>query len=289
MLAIFNKELKSYFSSATGYIFLAVFLFICGIFFALTNLLTSSPNANYSSVLGSITFVFLLLVPILTMKTFSEETHQKTDQLLLTAPVKLYEVVLGKYFAAVVLFLIALLITCLYPLILSMFGSVAGWEVLGSYVGFALFGSALIAVGIFISSLTESQVIAAVGTFGCVLVFWIMDAIKQSIPTTRMAGIIFALVLAVTIGLIIYFATHNAYLAGGIFVAEGIAVLVIYLVKKTLFEGFTAKFFDWFSLLSRYDNFSMGILDVSSIVYYITFSAAFVFITIRMIDKRRWS
>lgn len=287
MIAIFNREFKSYFTSVTGFIFMSVFLFISGLFFALTDLIPAS--GEYNSVLQSITFIFLFLVPILTMRSIAEETHQKTDQLLLTSPLTLPQIVLGKYFAAVALFFVTLLITCLYPLILSMFGSIQGWEIVGNYVGFALMGSAFIAVGLFISSLTESQVASAVGTFGALLFIWLIDWLQQGLPTSLTAGIVFAAIIVATISLIIYYTTRNVYAGIITALAGAIAIIIVYFSKKTLFEGFTARFLGWFSLLKRFDTFSMGILDVSSIVYFITFSAAFVFLTIRVIDKRRWS
>lgn len=289
MQAIFNRELKAYFTSAVGYIFMAVFLVISGIFFVLSDILVSQPTPYYSPVLSNITFVFLILVPIITMRTLSEEAHQKTDQLLLTSPVSLPEIVLGKYLAAVTLFFITLLITCLYPLMLSIFGSISVWEIIGGYIGFALFGSSLIAIGIFISSLTESQVASAVGTFGVLLFIWVIDWIQQGLPSTMSSGIIFAALLAAALTAIVYFSTKNIYTSSGVAILGAAAIITVYITKKSLFEGFISKFFGWFSLLQRYDEFSMGMLNVSSIVYYISFSAAFIFLAIRMIDKRRWS
>lgn len=287
MLAIFNKEFRGYFTTASGYIFMAVFLIISGLFFSLTNLLQSS--SYFSSVLQSSTFVFLILVPIITMRSLAEETHQKTDQLLLTSPVSLPGIVLGKYFASVALFWLTLIVTGLYPLILRMFGSIDAWEILGNYIGFALLGASFIAIGIFISSLTENQVAAAVGTFGALLSIWLIDWIQQSLPTTRISGIIFAVILVLIISILVYFATLNIYAAIITALSGGVVMAIVYLINKTLYEGFTSRFLGWFSLLKRYEGFSMGMLDVSSIIYYITFSAAFVFLAIRMIDKRRWS
>jgi ABC-2 type transport system permease protein len=238
MKAIFDREFKAYFNTASGFIFMVVFLLISGIFFVLTNLFTGDPY--YNPVLQSTTFIFLILVPMITMKTLAEERHQKTDQLLLTSPVSLSEIVLGKYFAAVGLFLVTLLITCIYPVILGIFGAIAVWEILGSYIGFALLGAAFISIGMFVSSLTENQVASAVGTFGALLLIWIIDWIQQGLLATQTAG-------------------------------------------------FAAKFLGWFSLTKRYESFTMGILDIGTIIYYITFSAAFLFLTIRVMDKRRWS
>jgi ABC-2 type transport system permease protein len=287
MLAIFNKEIKSYFASATAYIFMGIFLLISGIFFALQNVLQSNPY--YNSVLGSMNFVFLLIVPILTMKIISEETKTKTDQLLLTSPQSVGGIVLGKYFAAVALFLITLLITVLYPLILSLYGKIGGLEILSAYVGFFLMGCCFIAVGVFISSLTDNQVAAAVGTFGALLFLWILDWIQQGLPSSRNSGIIFAIILVLIIASIVYFSTKNIYV-GGATVIIGVAIVAVaYLMKKEVYEGFIAKFFGWFSLLQRNDMFNMGVLNLSSIVYYISFAFVFVFLTIRMIEKRRWS
>lgn len=287
MAAIFNKEFKSYFTSAVGYIFMAVFLLISGLFFALINLLPA--NSYYNSVLQNTMFVFLILVPVLTMRTLAEESHQKTDQLLLTAPIKISDIVLGKYFAAVSIFLLTLLVTCLYPLIMSMFGSISTWEIIGNYIGFALMGAAFIAVGVFVSSLTDKQITAAVGTVGALLFIWLLEWLQQGLPTTMTAGIVFAGMLVLGVCVAVYYTAKNIYASAIVGIAGGVAMAVVYFAKKTLYEGFTTKFFGWLSLVNRYDNFAMGMLDVSSIVYYITFSAAFIFLTIRMVEKRRWS
>src|SRR5690606_25355348 len=137
----------------------------------------------------------LIVVPILTMRLLSEESRQKTDQLLLTSPLSVTGMVLGKYFAAVGVFLITLLITCIYPIILSFFGTIAVWEIVGGYVGFFLLGSAFIAVGLFVSSMTDNQVIAAVVTFSALLFLWILDWIIEGLPTDRVSGIVFACLL----------------------------------------------------------------------------------------------
>lgn len=287
MRAILKREFKTYFNTATGFIFMTVFLGLTGIFFALTNLFTGDPY--YNPVLDSTTFIFLVLVPMITMKTLAEERHQKIDQLLLTSPVRLTGIVLGKYFAAVGLFLITLLITCIYPIILGFYGPVSVWEIVGAYIGFALLGSSFIAVGIFISSLTENQVTAAVGTFGALLLLWIIDWMQQGLPTTLGSGIAFAALLVVIVSVIVHYAMKNTYFSSAVLLLGGIAITVVYFVNKTLYEGFTAKFLGWFSLTQRYQSFTMGILDVSTIIYYITFSAAFLFLTVRVLDKRRWS
>ena len=145
MFAVFTRELSAFFKSITGFIFMGIFLLITGIFFMSDNLIPQS--SNYVSVLGGITFVFLVVVPILTMRTLSEERHQKTDQLLLTSPLSIGSIVLGKYLAAVAVFIFTLIITLLYPLQLSLVGSISVSEIAGGYIGIFLLGCAFIAIG----------------------------------------------------------------------------------------------------------------------------------------------
>jgi ABC-2 type transport system permease protein len=287
MLAVFSKEFKAYFNSATGYVFMGVFLLICGIFFANYNLVPASPL--YSNVLSSMTFIFLILVPVITMRLLAEEKHNKTDQLLLTSPLSIGEIVVGKYLASVALFFLTLMITFLFPFILSWYGSIPAGEIAAVYIGFALLGAAFISVGIFVSSLTENQVVSAVASFGVLLFIWIIDWIQLGFPVSSNAGLIFAGIILASIVMIFYMSTKNIIISAFGLLIGAIAVLVIFLKKPVLFEGFIPKFFGWFSLLSRFNNFGMGIVDLSSIVYYVTFTAAFIYLTVRIIEKRRWS
>ncbi len=234
MLAIFKRELKSYFYSPIGYIFVGFFLLLSGYFFATGNLM--SLIADMKMVFGNLSIVFLFLVPILTMRLISEEKKSKTDQLLLTSPVSLTGVVIGKYLAAVAVFLISLLITGVYPIILYIFSSPSLGEILAGYLGFFLMGSAFIAIGLFISSMTENQVISAVASFGVLLLLWLIDMIVPFIQ-----------------------------------------------------NPFIARAIEWLSILRRFQDFTLGILSLSPIVYYVSFSVAFVFLTVRVLEKRRWS
>lgn len=288
MLAVYKRELKAYFTSSIGFIFMGFFLLLSGFFFAMTNVFSASPN--YNSVLGNITFIFLIAVPILTMRLMPEDKRQRTDQLLYTSPLSITGIVLGKYFAAVTVFLLTLLITCLYPIIISFFGDIAVWEIVGGYIGFFLLGSSFIAIGLFVSSLTENQMIAAVITFSSLLFVWIIDLVAQGLPTDRVSGIVFAAILALAAGGFVYYNTKNIYVGvATTLVGAAIIVGTYFLADKYFFDGFIVRVFEWFSLLKRYEEFQMGVLSLSPIVYYITFSAAFVFLTIRVIEKKRWS
>jgi len=287
MLAVIKKELQAYFSSLTGYIFLGLFLFLSGIFFTLTNLRAASPD--YNGVFSNITFIFLLVVPILTMRLMAEEARNKTDQLLLTSPLTLTSIVVGKYLAAISVFLITLAITFLYPIILSTMGEISVAEIIGGYIGFFLLGSSMIVIGLFISSLTENQVISAVVTFSALLFLWILDWIIQGLPSDQSSGVIFAVILSLAAAALVYFTTRNLYVGAGILLAGLIITGVVYFVDASLYAGFVGRFVEWFSLLARYQDFSMGILALSPVVYYITFICAFLFLTVRMLEKKRWS
>lgn len=287
MLELLNKEVKSYFHSSASYIFLFVFLLISGIFFTLSNLIPG--NGDYPNILYAMIFVFLFLVPILTMKTIATETHEKTDQLLLTAPLRIWEIVLGKFLAAAAIFLLAVVITFIYPIILKSFGAIPLGETIGAYIGFILLGLCFITIGIFVSALTENQVTAAVGTFGALFIVWILDWIGSGLPTSAISGVIFAEALVVLIGLFLYYNTQNVFVSVTTGIIGSLIVLIIYLRNKNLYEGFIAKFVGWFSLMKRYEPFNMGMLSASSIAYYISFSVFFIILTINIIDRRRWN
>ncbi len=288
MLAVFRRELKAYFSSPIGFVFVGFFVLIGGVFFALSNLLTGNPS--FTGVLSNLTFIFLFLVPILTMRLLSEEMRQKTDQLLITSPLSITGIVLGKYLAAVGVFVITLLITVLFPVLMSFFSllGLGWWEILGGYIGFLLMGCAFISIGLFFSSVTDNQLVAAVETFAALLLIWILDFVAQSVPSDAVSGLIFLAVLGAALVALVWFSTRSFLAAAVAFVLAAAAVVLLFVFSRSFFTGLIAKILSWFSLVKRYNDFSMGILGLSPIVYYISFAGAFVFLTIRMIDKRRW-
>ncbi len=188
MRAIFKREFQAYFKSVTGYVFLSVFMVFASYYFLFTNIagLTSDMRAVFYNLLTILTF----LVPILTMRCLSEERKTKSDQILLTSPVSVWEIVLGKYLAAVCVFLIAIACTLVFPVFLSFYGNPEKGVLFTSYVGFSLVGCVFIAIGIFISSLTENQVIAALATFGVLLFVQVFDAIKTAVGSDFWVNVI---------------------------------------------------------------------------------------------------
>lgn len=287
MIAILKRELKAYFLTPIGYIYMSLFLLVGGVLFAFGNL--TSHSSSYSGFLGSILFMFLLATPILTMRLFTDEMRMKTDQLLLTSPVRITEVVLGKYLAALIVFTITLVITIFYAILISVYGDLDTSKTIGGYIGFFLIGCSFISIGLFVSATTENQVVAAIITFGALLLTYIMDAIQSGVPSTQSSGIIFAIVIALAIGAWIYFSTRNLIITGVVLAICGILIAVFFLFDKSVYLGFIGNVLAWFSLMKRYQDFTQGLLKIDSIVYYLSFSAFFVFLTVRLIEKRRWS
>lgn len=287
MGAIYKKELKSYFTSMLGCVFLAILLLITGIYFIIVNML--NMYAEMSTTLGAITFVIVLSIPIITMRTLAEENRQKTDQLLFTAPVSVTKVVLGKYLALVTLYGIAMAVLCIYPIIMNMYGNAQLAQSYSSILGFFLMGSAYIAIGVFISSLTESQVIAGVISFIVMIFTYLMTSIASMLPTSHIAVCIFMGILVILVAAVAYLMMHNNLITIIILLAGEAAVLAIYFIKPSLYDGLIVNVLSWFSITDRYNSFALGIMDISSLVYYLSVIFVFVFLTVMRIRKKRWS
>ena len=232
MYSIFKKEFKSYFNSPTAYVMIGLFIFISSMLFYMN---LASATAEYNFNLNYMALILVLIVPILTMKVLADERKSGTEVLLITSPASLTSIVVGKYLAAFSVFLVMTGITLIYPIILAVLGEPAVSEIIGGYIGFILLGASFIAFGVFASSLTESQIIAAIVSVVGLLLMWLLQGIAPGL--------------------------------GGIW----------------------AKILNWFSLYSRTEDFFSGILSLGPIVYYLSFSAVFVFLTIRVIEKSRWS
>ena len=286
MSAVLKKEFTTYFKTITGYVFLGFFIMIVGFYFYFVNVMQGSPFFN--STLASTLIMLLILIPVLTMRLFAEETRQKTDQLLFTSPVSITEIVLGKFFAASGLLLLALLIVSICPLILGIFGNVPVPETVGGIIGYFLMGFCFISVGMYISSLTDNQIIAAVGTFVAMFFLFMIDAIASAAPATTTASVVFVCIIVLVLAFIVYNGTKNI-IAAIITGVIGFAITGgVYAYDALLFDGIIVKILSWFSIVTRYDDFAMGIFDLSNVVYYITFSSAFIYFTVNAIEKRRW-
>ena len=287
MTAIFKKEFKGYLTSMIGYVFIFFILLLEGIYFTAYNIQQSYPI--FGITLNAITFIFLLLVPVLTMKVVAEERKQKTDQLLLTAPVSVGKIIMGKYLALLAVFLIPVAIICTYPLILGKYGTISYAMAYTSILGFVLLGAAQIAVGVFLSSITENPVIAAVMTFIVLFVCYMITGIATLIPETSGSSLAIYMLLTAALAMIIYHMIKNLWIAGGIGIAGEAALLIAYFVKPNLFESGIQKFLGIFDITSHFDNFTNGILDLNGVVYFLSVIIVFVFLSIQTITKRRWN
>ncbi len=287
MGAVFLRELRSYFQAITGFIFLGLFLLFAGIMFVLANLLVGS--SDFRTTLTSLTFILVVAVPILTMRLLSEEARQKTDQLLLTSPVPLAGIVAGKYLAALALFAGALAVTGIFPALSDTAGLVVPSEIACAYLGVFLLGAGFIAVGLFVSSLTENTVGAAFLTFGAILFFWILDWLIQALPRDRVAGLVFLALLSVLLGVLVFTSTRRWWIALAAGVAALGATALAWFLAAPVFDGLIVHVLVWFSLIARYGTFSRGVLAAGPVVYFLSFVATFVFLTVRVIDRRRWA
>ena len=235
------------------------------------------------------TFVFLICVPILTMRTLAEERKQKTDQLLLTSPVSVGKIIMGKYLALVTVFAVPMAIICFYPLVMSKFGDISFGTAYTAVLGFFLLGCANLAIGVFISSLTESQVIAAVLTFVLLFAFFMMNGISSFFSEGSLSTCITFGLLILAVSIIIYSMIKNFMISALVCVIGEIALAAVYMINSSFFAGGIQKVLQIFNLSGHFDNFANGIFDINGIVYYLSVIAVCVFLTVQSIVKRRWN
>jgi ABC-2 type transport system permease protein len=293
MFAIFKREIRAYFQTPIGYLYMGLFLLFSGVMFFFNNILSLSSqftdSPSRSGFLSSLLFIYIFAVPILTMRLFSEEKRQKTDQLLLTSPVSITGIVCGKFLAALAVYAATLLVTASYAVVISVYGDLQTWETVGSYIGFIFLGACYIAVGIFISAGTENQLTAALVSFFILMFIMLIDPVGQMVPADTRSGLISAGVLLAAVLVFLFLNTRNWVIVLGAAILGGLTIGGFYLFKPGVYFGFIQKFLGWFSLNRRYQTFSMGRLKIDSLLYYASFSGLFLFLTTRLIEKRRWN
>lgn len=287
MIAVFQKELKTYFSTMIGYVFIAVLLLITGLLCYSSNLYEGYAGLEYS--LAVVSYIFLLIVPILTMSTFADERKNKTDQLLSSLPISAGQIVVGKFLALMTVFSVSIGVMCVYPLILSLYGQVNFLATYAAILGFFLLGGALLAFGLMISSLTESPVIAAVVGFFSLLFLYLLGYFASLIPAGAFASLVAFVLLSAAVCALIYYVTKNALLPSVLFVIAACALCALYHFKSAVFEGSFAAMLHLLCVYDRYATFTGGIFDLSAIVYYLSVCALCLFFAVRIIDRRRWN
>lgn len=287
MGAIFRHELRNYFHSLTAYVFGAFLLAVVGLGSVLYNL--QAAVSNFEFVLSFASIIFVVIVPILTMRTLAEERRQRTDQLLYSLPITTTQVVLGKYLALLVVYLIPLAVISLYPLLFSRFGEVYLPTSYGSLFAFFLMGAALLAVGVFLSSLTNNQGFAAGIGIAAILLNYYSVSLAEYTSSTAMGSLIALYVIALLLGVVIRGLTRNENLAYGVAFVLIAALSVAYFVNSSAFEGLLPDIMTKLSLFRQFNSFVNGAFDLTAIVYYVSVMGFFLFLSVQSLEKRRYN
>lgn len=287
MIAVLKHELRNYFHSFTAYVFGAFLLAIVGIGAMLYNLQAAVSNFEY--VLSFGTIIFVVIVPILTMRVIAEERKQKTDQLLYSLPISTVKVILGKYLALLVIYLIPLAIISIYPLIFAQFGDVYLPTSYGSLVAIFIMGAAFVALGVFISSLTDNQGLAAGIGIAVILFNYYSVSLSEYVSSTAFGSAIALSVLALLLGVIIRYLTRNEQLASGISLILLAVITATYFLNPTAFEGLLPNIMRQLSLFDRFNIFVSGVFDLTAIFYYVSVIVFFLFLSVQSLEKRRYN
>ena len=287
MTAVLKHELRNYFHTLTAYVFGAFLLAFIGLGATLYNLQAAVSNFEFVLSFGSL--VFVVIVPILTMRVIAEEKKQRTDQLLYSLPIPTTEVVLGKYLALLVVYLIPLAVVSVYPLIFARYGDVYLLTSYGSIFAFFVLGAALIALGVFISSLTDNQGFAAGIGIAVILLNYYSASLSEYVSSTPAGALIAAFALVIVLGVVIRHLTKNEHLAYGFYFLAGGAVLILYLADPEAFSGLLPSVMKTLSLFERFYVFVNGVFDLTAIVYFVTFAAFFLFLSVQSLEKRRYN
>ena len=288
MKAVYKREVQSYFNSMIGWMFTAVLTAFIGIYFMASNLFQG--DAYFSTALGATLFVLMVLVPILTMRSMAEERRSRTDQLLLTAPVSVTAVVMGKYLAMLTVLACPLVIACLCPLIIHFNGTAFLLADYATILAFFLLGAVEIAVGLLISALTESQVLSAVGTFGLLLVLYLWDGLVAYLPSTAGGSLAGLLVILALVCFLVNALSSNWKVTAAVFVVGAAAIIGGYAAASDRFAGLLPDVLGRFSLLGAFDSFSVDhVFDVRGVLLYLSLIALLVFLTVQVVQKRRWN
>ena len=287
MIAILKHELRTYFHSLTAYLFGAFLLLFVGIGAMLYNLQAAVSNFEY--VLSFSSLIFVVIVPILTMRVIAEERKQKTDQLLYSLPISTTKVVLGKFLALLVVYLIPLCIISLYPLIFSQYGDVYLLTSYGSLIAFFIMGAALLAMGVFISSLTENQGFAAGIGIAAVLFNYFSVQLAEYVSSAAFGTVVVIFIIAALLAWVVHRLTKNETLSYGVGLGIMAITVVTYYIDSTVFEGLLPDIMKTLSLFDRFETIVNGVFDMTAIVYFLSVIAFFLFLSVQSLEKRRYN
>jgi ABC-2 type transport system permease protein len=287
MKAIFRHELASHFQSVTGYVFGAFLLLFAGIYCMVINLKVGYANFEY--VLSSMSFIYIIGIPILTMRTIAEERKQTTDQLLYSLPLTMTKIVVGKYLVLLIMLFIPIGIIAFFPLILSSFGNVNMAGAYGTLIAFYALGAALAALGVFISSLMENQGSAAGLCFAVMLLNYFISSLSGYVSTTAFASFAAFAVLILLLAVIVRVLTKNTFAAAMSGLLTGIALVLTYGLMGSKFQGTFPAVMKELSLFNRFYVFSEGVFDIRALVYFASVILVFLFLSVQSMEKRRWN
>ena len=287
MTAIFKREFKSCFTGMIGWVIAAVSLFFLGLYFTNRNLLYAS--SDFASVLYTMTMILLFLLPAISMRSFAEERKNKTDQLLLTSPVSIPAIVAGKFLAELAVFALPLAAAVVMPLLLQAFGTVSLVAAYSALLGYLLLGGACLAVGTWISALTENQILAYLATFGALLVAYLMNGIQTMFTTGNLLAFIVFMIVLLVASVLVGVICKRLAAGAAVFCAGAVVLFVLFQLRPAwLLTAFNAVL-SALALIEPFTDIVGGMFSIPAIVYYLSVMGLFLFLTGQALARRRWN
>ena len=287
MTAVFRHEMRLFFSGLTAYVYGAFSLFAVAIYMMYYNL--SIGYANFEYALAGASFAFLIMIPIITMRIIAEEKKQKTDQLLYSLPISTTQIVVGKFLAVFCTSVIPLCIVIAYPLILQNYGNLYLPTAFGALFGYIMLAATLLAIGIFISSITESQPMAAGICFAAMVLNYYMVTLAEYATSSAYGSLVAILLMECILAFLIKHMTANDFMAKIIGGAAIVVTVAVYINNNAWFEGLFPKILENISAYERFYEFVDGIFDYTHVVYFISVIVFFLFLTVQSLEKRRYN
>ena len=287
MTAIFKREFKSCFTGMIGWVIAAVSLFFLGLYFTNRNLLYAS--SDFASVLYTMTMILLFLLPAISMRSFAEERKNKTDQLLLTSPVSIPAIVAGKFLAELAVFALPLAAAVVMPLLLQAFGTVSLVAAYSALLGYLLLGGACLAVGTWISALTENQILAYLATFGALLVAYLMNGIQTMFTTGNLLAFIVFMIVLLVASVLVGVICKRLAAGAAVFCTGAVVLFVLFQLRPAwLLAAFNAVL-SALALFEPFKDIVGGMFSIPAIVYYLSVMGLFLFLTGQALARRRWN
>ena len=287
MAAIFKRETRAYFTGMIGYVTAAVSLFFLGLYFTNRNLMYAS--SDFASVLYTTTMILLFLLPAISMRSFAEERRNKTDQLLLTSPVSIPAIVLGKFLAEFAVFAAPMVVAIFMPLILLAFGNVSLVSAYSALLAYLLLGAACLSIGTWISALTENQIIAYLATFGALIVTYLMNGIQTMFTSGNLLALIVFLVMLLIASILVGVLCKSLTTGCAVFCTGGVVLAVLFVVRPTWLLSAFDSVLSALALFEPFNDVVGGMFSIPAIVYYLSVIVLFLFLTGQALERRRWN